>query len=430
AECVQRQDRQFTVQFSVADTGVGIPADHRDRLFAPFSQVDRSTSRKFGGTGLGLSICKQLVELMGGQIGVDSQVGVGSTFWFEVPLQLVAEDALSVQRRHLLAGRRVLAVDGIDRERTQIGDCLRAWECLFEQVATMQQALEAVARAEAAGAPIAVVLADCRLVVGDEYVLLQKLATNFRLPIIALGTNLDDAGISYLHELGVRHVLRDPIRPSALFNALTSVLSVDVARLPQDAELNQPREEQPSSLTGHVLVAEDNRINQMFIVELLKYCGCTCDVAANGDEALQALQQTRYDLVLMDCQMPEMDGFTASHEIRRREAAQEFPGRVPIIALTANALKGDRERCLDAGMDDYLSKPVDSKQLRAMLEKSLAQKTGERFAPARPSIEPIVENTLRLGNTMAGLAADPCLPIPDATILTSTIGLATGQHRR
>ena len=370
-ECLQHLDRQLTVRFSVTDTGVGIPEDRRDRLFAPFSQVDSSTSRKFGGTGLGLSICKQLVELMGGQIGVESQLGVGSTFWFEVPLQFAAADATIAQRRNLLAGKRVLAVDGIDRERKQIGDSLQAWECPFEQVATLQQALEAVARAEAAGAPFAVMLADCRLVVGDEFVLLQKLATQSRLPIIGLGTNPDDETIAYLHQLGVRHVLRDPVRPSALFNALASVLSVDAAHLPHDDGQGETRQEQPSRLSGHVLVAEDNRINQMFIVELLKHCGCTCDVTANGDEVLEARQHQRYDLVLMDCQMPEMDGFTATREIRRREAAGELPSRLPIIALTANALKGDRERCLEAGMDDYLSKPIDSKQLQAMLEKFL-----------------------------------------------------------
>ena len=371
AECVQQHDRQLTLRFSVTDTGVGIPVDRRDLLFAAFSQVDSSTSRKFGGTGLGLSICKRLVELMGGQIGVESQLGVGSTFWFEVPLQLAAENAKTAQRRDLLVGKRVLAVDGIDRERKQIGDSLQAWECPFEQVATLQQALEAVARAEAAGAPFAVVLADCRLVVGDEFVLLQKLATQSRLPIIGLGTNPDDETIAYLHQLGVRHVLRDPVRPSALFNAMASVLSVAASHLPHDDGQGETSQEQPSPLSGHVLVAEDNRINQMFIVELLNHCGCTCDVTANGDEALEARQHQRYDLVLMDCQMPEMDGFTATREIRRREAAGELPSRLPIIALTANALKGDRERCLEAGMDDYLSKPIDSKQLQAMLKKFL-----------------------------------------------------------
>jgi PAS domain S-box-containing protein len=373
AVCVQQLDRQLALRFSVTDTGVGIPEDRRDRLFAPFSQVDSSTFREFGGTGLGLSICKQLVELMGGRIGVESQVGVGSTFWFEVSVQLAAEDTTVAKFRHVLAGKRVLAVDGIDRERKQIGDSLQAWECPCEQVATLTEALEAVARAEAAGDPFAVVLADCRLAVGDEYVLLQKLAKNSRRPIIGLGTDPDDESIAYLHQLGARHILRDPVRPSALFNALVSVLSVDAARQPPDDEPGQACESQQSLLTGHVLVAEDNHINQMYIAELLKYCGCTCDLAANGDEALEALRQQRYDLIVMDCQMPEMDGFTAAREIRRREVASELPNRLPIIALTANALKGDRERCLEAGMDDYLSKPLQAAQLQTMLAKYLSR---------------------------------------------------------
>ena len=309
---------------------------------------------------------------MGGQLGVESQVGVGSTFWFEVPLQLAAEDAAIAQRRDLLVGQRVLAVDGIDRERKQIGDSLQAWECPFEQVATLAEALEAIARAEAAGASFAVVLADYRLVVGDEFVLLQNLATQSRLPIIGLGTNPDDETIAYLRQLGVRHVLRDPIRPSALFNALTSVLSITSPTASPHQKSDATADEQPMTFSGHLLVAEDNHINQMFVRELLKHLGCTCDIVNNGDEVLTALQQNRYDLALMDCQMPEMDGFTATREIRRRETAGELPGRLPIIALTANALKGDRERCLDAGMDDYLSKPLNAAQLQAMLAKYLA----------------------------------------------------------
>jgi PAS domain S-box-containing protein len=373
AERTHVDGSQMRLRVSVSDSGIGIPADRIDKLFSPFTQVDGTTTRKFGGTGLGLSICKQLVELMGGQIGVESQVGVGSTFWFEVPLTLVVQPDDALQERHVLAGRRVLAVDGIDRDRKQIGDCLLAWECPFEQAATLSDALEFVARAEAAGTPFDVALADCRLVEGDEYVLLQKLAKMPRLPIVGVGTNPSDETIAYLQELGVRHVLRDPVRPSALFNALASVLSVFVSRRTDDQA--PIADEDTAPLSGQLLVAEDNFINQMFIVELLSHCGCTCDVTNNGDEALRAVQQKRYDLVLMDCQMPEMDGFAATREIRRREAAGQLSGRIPIVALTANALQGDRELCLEAGMDDYLTKPLNAKQLRAMLVRHLPTQT-------------------------------------------------------
>ncbi len=373
AQCRPANDSRAIVRFSVTDTGVGIPQAKVDRLFSPFSQVDSSTARQFGGTGLGLSISKQLVELMGGTIGVESQLGAGSTFWFEIPLQFIAGD-LDVSRvREHLAGAKVLAVDGIDRDRQQIGECLRAWGCPTEQLATVYEALDAVEREEATGSPFAVVLADCQLAVGDESVVLQELAAHPRLPIIGLGTNEDSESADYLHQLGVRHLLTDPVRPSALFNALTSVLSVSVPSLSADKEQAIASREPSAPITGHILVAEDNQINQMFVIELLKHCGCTCDVASNGDEALVALQHKQYDLVLMDCQMPEMDGFTAAREIRRREAADGASRHIPIIALTANALKGDRERCLEAGMDDYLSKPLQVRQLLAMLEKHLSR---------------------------------------------------------
>jgi PAS domain S-box-containing protein len=246
-----QQERQPMIRFSVADTGLGIPEERRHRLFSPFSQVDSSTTRRFGGTGLGLSVCKQLVELMRGRIGVDSQDGVGSTFWFEVPFLPADDDA----------GAYSLVHSAIDEQVT-------------------------------------------------------------------------GAGVS------------------------------------SSGSIEQP----PVYFSAHVLVAEDNRINQMYVVESLALFGCTCDIAANGEEAVAAVRQRPYDLVLMDCHMPEMDGFTAARQIRHWEAAVSPPKRLPVVALTASALKGDRERCLEAGMDDYLSKPIERHQLKAILEKFLRQR--------------------------------------------------------
>ncbi len=373
SQCMHRDEQRIVVRVAVTDTGLGIPEDKIGRLFTPFSQVDSSTSRQFGGTGLGLSITKQLAELMGGTIGVTSRLGVGSTFWVEIPFDLVKSDVSNARRRQLLLGTRVLAVDGVDKERRQIADCLEAWGCPFEHVGTLHEAVTAVSQAEAAGRPFAVILADCRLAIGDEFVHLQNLARRPDVPVIGLGIGEGNDLATHLRQLGLRHLLRDPVRPSVLFNALTSVLSVT----PPPASLSQrtdaAAEEQGMQFSGHILVAEDNHINQLYVRELLKYCGCTYDVANNGDEALLALQNRRYDLVLMDCQMPEMDGFSATREIRRREAAGELTGRLPIIALTANALKGDRERCLEAGMDDYLSKPLQVARLQATLAKYLGQ---------------------------------------------------------
>ncbi len=393
-ECVQQVDSQLTLRFSVTDTGVGIPEDRLNRLFAPFSQVDSSTSRKFGGTGLGLSICKQLVELMGGTIGVQSRVGVGSIFWFELPLPLVAEEEFSSMQRRMLVGKRVLAIDGIDRERKQIGDSLQAWECSFEQVRSLPESLETVARSNSAGTPFAVVLADCRLVQGDEYILLQRLAKDSQVPIIGLGANPseNEAASKYLRQLGVRHLLCDPVRPSVLFNAMNSVLAVSSPVSAPEQSVSPVPKVPSISLSGHLLVAEDNRINQMYIAELLKHCGCTCEIADNGDAALTALQFSRFDVVLMDCQMPEMDGFTATREIRRREAAGELPGHLPIIALTANALQGDRERCLEAGMDEYLAKPLNAELLESMLRKMIGRKPETTPVPSTSQQELKMDN--------------------------------------
>lgn len=381
AKCTQRDHDRLVVRFAITDTGVGIPEDRIDRLFSPFTQVDSSTTRHFGGTGLGLSICKQLAALMGGTIGVESRLGSGSTFWFELPFTVIADDNATAQRRQLLQGTRVLAVDGLDKDRRQVGDCLESWGCHVQQVATLPEAFDAIAQAETAADPFTVILADCRLAIGDEYVHLQKLAANPARPVIGLGAGESNDLAAHLHRLGLRQLLRDPVRPSALFNALTSVLSVT----PPSVAAMQPAatDDQPSAVTGHILVAEDNHINQMFVRELLKHIGCTCDIANNGDEALTSVHEKHYDLVLMDCQMPEMDGFTAAREIRRREAAGELSGRRTIIALTANALKGDRERCLQAGMNDYLSKPLQAEQLQTMLAIYLATNPDDSSAAGR-----------------------------------------------
>jgi CheY-like chemotaxis protein len=231
----------------------------------------------------------------------------------------------------------------------------------------------ALTHAETRDRAFAVVLADCRLAIGDEYIQLQKLAKRPEVPIIGLWAVPEDGRAAQLHRIGMRHLLSEPVRPSTLFDAVVSVLAVSskvTSRvLPTVAtpEISEPNR----VISGRILVAEDNEINQMYIVELLKDCGCTCDLASNGDEALAALSQKQYNLVLMDCQMPEMDGFTATREIRRREIREGSP-RIPVIALTANALKGDRERCLASGMDDYLTKPLKGALLRTMLEKYLS----------------------------------------------------------
>lgn len=370
ANCVRREGSQILVQFAVSDTGIGIPEDRRDKLFSPFTQVDTSTTRKFGGSGLGLAICKQLVELMGGSIGIESQLGIGSTFWFELPLAVTSNRDNSPESWRHLAHARVLIVEDEQQQRPQIWDCLNAWSCQPTRVVSDEDARLAVIRAGLQGKPFDVALVDLQTATGNRYQLIDELSRRHRLPVIAIGSTSDSSDTDWLRQRGLRRLLRDPIRPSTLCDALMSTLAVTTVGVPQHGS-DSSQTPLPIQLTGHVLVAEDNRINQMYVIELLKHCGCTCDVVANGDEALEAMQRGTYDLLLLDCQMPEMDGFTAAREIRRRVSARELPPSIPIIALTANALKGDRERCLEAGMDDYLTKPLEVHQLRSKLEQYL-----------------------------------------------------------
>ena len=269
---------------------------------------------------------------------------------------------------------------GLDEERQRVSGYLRAWGCQTEIVTSVREALDSVARANAEGVPFSLVLADCGLAKGDEYILLSKLSEFAKLPIIGLGLVDDEESIAYLRQLGVRQVLRHPVRPSLMFNAMASALAISDECGSHGAISGGLSDEKSVLYFGHVLVVEDNRINQMYVVESLTSFGCTCDIAANGKEAVLAVRLKHYDLVLMDCHMPQMDGFTAAGEIRRWEAEEKLRGRLPIIALTANALKGDRERCLASGMNDYLSKPVEGHQLRAVMEKFLPRSTAEACA--------------------------------------------------
>ncbi|QDS86048.1 Signal transduction histidine-protein kinase BarA [Rosistilla ulvae] len=370
-QCVDQQANQMRLRFSVIDTGIGIPSDRLDRLFKPFSQVDRSDSREFGGTGLGLSICKQLVEFIGGSIGVESQPGVGSTFWFEATVETEPQNGLVADRRHALAGICVVSVNKTIDARQQIFDSLQAWECPFERFQSLAEAREAIEVAERQGKPFSRVLVDCQSVAADGGGELQRFTQACRLPIIGLAADLDDALQKRLAEMGVGDVLLDPVRPSALFDALATAIAVPEDSMSAAATISTATEASRKTLSAHILVAEDNDINQMYIHELLTRMGCTCDIVFNGDEALTALESNRYDLVLMDCQMPGMDGFSAASEIRRLERTGERSGHMPIVALTANAMKGDRDRCMEAGMDEYLSKPIKLERLREMLSRFL-----------------------------------------------------------
>jgi len=367
AECIRRDQNRIMIRILVSDTGVGIAEEKIAQIFTPFTQADQSTTRRYGGTGLGLSISKRLAELMGGCIGATSRLGLGSTFWLEVPFDITDDQVPASNVNTLLAAHRVLVVSSDDTLQ-QIKDWMNSWQCPFVHAAAPKEGAAALRQATLEGQPFSVVLADFQVAASNDFDLLQELAQGSKLPIICLGGDGDNDLAILLMKKGLTHLLNAPVRPSSLSHALTSVLAVAA---PTPTQPLASVESQFAKLSAHVLVAEDNKINQMYVKELLKLSGCSCDIVETGDEALIAVANRRYDLVLMDCQMPEMDGFTATREIRRRERTGELPGRLTIIALTANAVKGDRERCLDAGMDEYLSKPIEGQQLNAVLAKHL-----------------------------------------------------------
>lgn len=359
------------LRIEVTDTGIGIPPERKDRLFKPFSQVDSSTTRSFGGTGLGLSICQQLVAMMDGEIGVQSQVGVGSTFWFEIPLDAISEPEIQGKRQRALVGTQVVVVDGIG-SFAQVADCATTWGCQFTHLKSFGEAFDFFQHLTAERMGGVVVLSSLQAL-EEEANATQKLVDCCSGRVVALLEAEEEVSAERMQSFGVGASLQEPVRPSDLFKVLSSLMSAQ--EVDQEAERGTSdsvsSELTTTKLTGHLLVAEDNKINQLYVVELLKMLGCTCDVVVNGEEALATLDQERYDLVLMDCQMPEMDGFAATQEIRRREANAKPRQHIPIVAVTANALAGDRERCLDAGMDDYVSKPIEAEQLRTTLSRFL-----------------------------------------------------------
>ncbi|MCW5892666.1 MAG: response regulator [bacterium] len=362
------------VRLSVRDTGTGIPKERQAAIFESFTQADGSTTRQHGGTGLGLTICRQLTELMGGEIGVESEPGKGSTFWIELSLEKAAGLPAPV-RPVVLEGLRVLVVDDNATNRFIVQQAVASWGCVVDEVDGGSAAVARLRAAAAAGTPFDLVVLDMQMPDVDGAATARLVRCDPAIsttPIILLSSIGAVRSASAFRAMGFDAALTKPVRQSALFDAIAEVLGRQPAAGPVR---HAPKEALPAaavSLGLRVLLVEDNPVNQAVAVQMLqRQLGCEVDTAHDGREAVAAVARAAYDVVLMDVQMPEMDGFAATAEIRRNEAAG---ARLPIIAMTAHALEGDRERCLAAGMDDYLSKPVQ----RARLVEKLAA-----WGPAR-----------------------------------------------
>lgn len=378
-----------TIHFAITDTGLGISPEDQRKLFTPFTQVDASTTRKYGGTGLGLAICKQLVTLMGGVIGVESQMEKGSKFWFEVLFTKLVEPVLPKSERGLLHNRRLLVVDNNATNCKIIYHQATHWGMQVDQADSIAAALKVIQKACEQGKSYDVALVDMQIPQTNGMTLGEQIKANSAIAeiplIMIISTNQRDQ-VQQALQIGFAAYLVKPIKPSRLRDTIITILET-VPELEQGAKgsrLEATEEIQSTETSGiltfsspnpstksklRILLAEDNLVNQKVALKQLQSLGYKADVVANGKEVLQLLEKIPYDLILMDCQMPILEGLETTKEIHRwQEDAFALRRRPVVIAMTANAMKEDEQMCLNAGMDDYLSKPVFKEKLAATLE--------------------------------------------------------------
>ena len=402
--CFEQEGDRVVLKCEVRDTGIGISDEAQKRLFTAFSQADSSTTRRFGGTGLGLAIVRQLASLMGGEVGINSVLGQGSTFWFTVQLgydsQRQSQDATATRS---LAGTRVLIVDDNATNRFILEAQLHIWGADPISVDSAKAALDRLKQTVRDGTPIDLAILDIHMPDMDGIMLARAMKADpdlRKIPLLALSSVEPQVAAGVTDAPTFFAWLRKPARQSLLRECLLHQRYAMPEAAPHHASVPSPS----TPFRGRILLAEDNPVNREVATAMLESLGCCVDLAENGRHAVEAMAQRSYDLVLMDCQMPELDGFAATAAIRHHEASVDVGRHVPIIALTAHAMEGDRENCLAAGMDDYLSKPFTKEGLSSTLHRWLEVKPAERLPDnSRLSSLPVMLDEKRLQTTSLGI---------------------------
>ncbi len=383
-------EEEVMLRFTVRDTGIGIPREKQAELFQQFTQVDASVTRTFGGTGLGLAISKKLTEMMGGAIGVESQAGAGATFWFTACFARQKGEKTAPAPPAEVRGAHILVVDDNATNREVLLSQFRSWGVRGYEVSDGPSALQALHQAREKGDPFQLAIVDMQMPGMDGLSLGRAIRADAPIrdtPLVMMSSQGQAEEPRQMETAGFSAYLTKPVRQSDLFDRLAAVLS--------GTRLSADRQGIPSEFPDHrlrrkkarILLAEDNITNQQVAVSILKKLGFHADVAANGEEAVRALALLPYDLVLMDVQMPETDGFQATRRIRAPDSNARDP-RIPIIAMTAHAMEGDRDRCLEAGMDDYIPKPVTPRALAGVLNRWLPEPGEEPKEQAPPASKP------------------------------------------
>ena len=418
------QDGEVALQFAVADTGIGVPDSAKDVIFESFHQGDSSTTRRYGGTGLGLTISKELSEMMGGRIWLESpsqtisceRGGPGSTFYFTARFRPAPEDWRPRRRPSGIRGCRALIVDDNATNRKIVQRMLSSWGMLTAEAAGGEEAVQMVAQARVEGAPYDILLLDYHMPGKDGFQVASQLHESGHLSgtvVMMLTSSEQKDHRARCRQLGITHYLLKPVTSSELLDSLMSILRPAVSA-PEEGESGAPGGAPPvEQLALSVLLAEDNEVSRQVARHMLEQAGCRVTIAVNGPEVLAALEQAQFDAVVMDVQLPVIDGLETTRRIRQKETAGRH---MPVVAMTAHAMKGDRDKCLQAGMDDYIPKPIERDRLYSVLR----QATGNVAPPtkAKPEGRP----------TGAAAAHVPASPTPaggeplDMTELLERVG--------